>query len=169
MATAKQAPAVLPATFGVHGRPRTKGSLSVYCLKNARHTVRVEEETKDSALWRRMVARAAQTCMLDASGGLWNIGDPVGVRLMFVFPQWMSVNGATVPSHDTPWPTAITLGDIDKLTRNVLDALTDAHMIEDDRLVVQLQVIKRWAGELLPAGVNIQVHEPVPMGAWWSL
>jgi Holliday junction resolvase RusA-like endonuclease len=168
MATAKRAPAVLPATFGVYGRPRTKGSLNVYCLKNARHTVRVEEETKDSSLWRRMVARAAQAHMLETSGGLWNVGDPVGVRLLFVFPAWIGVGGEVVPSHDTPWPTAITLGDIDKLTRNVLDALTDAHMIEDDRLVVQLQVAKEWADELRPAGVSIQLREPAPRDAWWS-
>jgi Holliday junction resolvase RusA-like endonuclease len=164
--TVKQTPAVLPAQFGAHGRPRTKGSLKVHCLQNARHTVRVEEETKDSARWRRMVAVAAQRHMMAATGGLWNIGDPVGVRLLFTFPRTESVNGGAWPSHDTPWPTAITLGDVDKLARNVLDALTDAHMIEDDRLVTQLMVEKTWAEEGAPAGVTIRVDR---MGhTWWT-
>lgn len=163
---AKLTPAVLPAQFGAHGRPRTKGSLKVHCLQNARHTVRVEEETKDSKHFRRVVAVAAQKHMMSVNGGLWNIGDPVGVRLLFTFPRTESVNGGAWPSHDTPWPTAITLGDVDKLARNVLDALTDAHMIEDDRLVVELFVQKRWVDDGASAGVLIRVTEAG--GDWWT-
>lgn len=166
MAIVKATPAVLPATFGAHGRPRTKGSLRVHCLKNTRHTVRVEEETKDSGAWRRVVAVAAQRHMMAATGGLWNVGDPVGVRLLFAFPRWESVNGGVVPSHDTPWPTAITLGDLDKLTRNVLDALVDARMIQDDSLVVQLLTEKVWADEQRPAGVTVRVSSVVH--TWWT-
>lgn len=46
-----------------------------------------------------------------------------------------------------PFPTATTIGDVDKLVRCLLDALTKAGVIEDDRFVVDLiRPRKRWAG-----------------------
>lgn len=166
MAVVKQVPAVLPAQFGVYGRPRTKGSLNVYCMKNATHKVRVEEETKDSSLWRARVAKAAQNHMMATTGGLWNVDHAVSVRALFVFPRQESVNGGVVPSHDTPWPTDITIGDVDKLARNILDAMEDAHLYRNDRLVAQLLVEKTWATDELPVGVTIRVAHV--SHTWWA-
>lgn len=141
------------------GRPRTKGSLKVFCVKNARHTVRVEEETKDSSLWRAQVAKAAQVDMLARHGRLLNFDGPVTVSLTFWFEKQISVakrgGGQVIPSHDTEYPTDIMLGDLDKLTRNALDALVDAHVIADDSQVYQLAVMKLWGIE---AGVDCVVR-----------
>jgi Holliday junction resolvase RusA-like endonuclease len=53
--------------------------------------------------------------------------------------------------------TAVRSGDVDKLARNVLDALTRAKVYEDDVLVVRLLAEKLSAGERGP-GVFIQVR-----------
>lgn len=53
--------------------------------------------------------------------------------------------------------------DIDKLARSVLDAMTDAEIIEDDSRVIYLTITKRWADEpdALP-GVLISVWQAKP-------
>jgi Holliday junction resolvase RusA-like endonuclease len=108
--------------------------------------------------------------MIDTTGGLWDIQEAVEVRLVFFFQRQESVNGGPVPTHDTQWPTAITLGDADKLTRNVLDALTDSRMIRDDSLVTHLMVAKMWVPEDMAPGVQVLVM-PAPdesdMPPWW--
>lgn len=55
---------------------------------------------------------------------------PVYVGLVFVFKR--------PKVTEFPFPTAPSIGDVDKLTRCVLDALTKAKVIEDDRFVVEL-------------------------------
>lgn len=44
------------------------------------------------------------------------------------------------------WPTTRSSGDIDKITRLILDALTDAGVWDDDSQVVSLQVCKTFPG-----------------------
>lgn len=126
------------------GRPRSKGSLKAYCLKNRAHTVRVEEQVTDSPLWRLRMAKTFQMDMIERHGKLLNHGGAVQVSLEFRFERERSVTGAVLPSHDTVYPIDMGLGDSDKLIRNALDALTDAHVIEDDRLVVDIAHTKRW-------------------------
>jgi Holliday junction resolvase RusA-like endonuclease len=132
------------ATFSRTGRPRTKGSLNVFCCKDKRHTIRVEEETKDSKLWRRQMAKSAQVAMLLDAGSLLRWAGPVRVRATFIFAPTVGVDGQVWPSHRTPFPTDIKLGDVDKLARNLNDALTDAGVLADDSYVVTLEVHKRW-------------------------
>ncbi len=48
--------------------------------------------------------------------------------------------------------------DIDKLTRAVLDALTDSAIIDDSQ-VFDLQVLKKWSGRDEPQGCWIRVRE----------
>jgi hypothetical protein len=139
------------------GRPRTKGSLHAYCLKNARHTVRFEEQTKDSKLWRARMAKWAQVSMLDLHGGLVRWEGAAVVEATFYFQRELGVDGEVVESHLTPFPTDIHLGDVDKLTRNLLDALTDAQVIKDDSLVVDIVIRKRWCPEHAEPGVTVQV------------
>lgn len=55
---------------------------------------------------------------------------PVYVELTFVFKR--------PKVTEFEFPTAPNIGDLDKLTRCVLDALTKAKVIEDDRFVVKL-------------------------------
>lgn len=157
------------ADFRVNGRPRTKGSLKAYCMKNAAHTMRIEEEVAESKSWRAKVARACREHQLAGNGALRRFEGPVEVRLVFWFPREQAVGGGPIPTHDTLWPTAITVGDSDKLARNVLDALSmpakRAHapltsgLIKDDSQVVSLAVVKFWETEENPAGAWILVTD----------
>lgn len=53
---------------------------------------------------------------------------------------------------------ATTRPDLDKLTRAVFDALTDAHIWHDDAQVVGLVATKRYAPPDKPLGVRIAIH-----------
>ncbi len=55
-----------------------------------------------------------------------------------------------------PRPITRSQGDIDKLTRAVLDALTDAKVLTDDSIVTALQSTKQWARDGTE-GVHITV------------
>ena len=151
----------------VGGRPRTKGSLKVYCQKDRRHTVHVTEEVEESIRWRKAVARAVREKQLAGGGSILAWPGPVEVRLVFHFPREQSVNGGPIPTHQTEWPTAITVGDADKLARNVLDALSMptkkadvakcSGLIKDDSQVVILSVAKFWVSGDTEPGVDILV------------
>lgn len=64
---------------------------------------------------------------------------PVLVGIVFEFKQ--------AKSNTDPYPTGQNIGDIDKLTRAVLDALTQADVIEDDSYVVG------WLGTGAPSKI----------------
>lgn len=157
------------ALFSAAGRPRTKGSLKAYCMKDRRHTMRVEEEVAESKSWRATVAKAAREYQLSRYGRIIQHPGPVEVRLVFFFPREESVNGGPIPTHATPFPTAITLGDTDKLERNVLDALITPRkraearwcsgLLADDSQVVKLSALKLWADDQHLAGVHVMVEE----------
>lgn len=159
------------ALFRVDGRARTKGSLKVYCQKNRAHTVKVEEEVAESKAWRRRVALAAQAQSRAAWGTptLGHVG-PVEVRLAVYFPRELSrargvPEGTVIPSHRTDFPTAETLGDSDKLARNIGDALQDSRLIINDSQITDFLVAKRWAPEGSAGWVEVMVMETAPEAA----
>jgi Holliday junction resolvase RusA-like endonuclease len=151
------------------GRPRTKGSLRVSCLKNRAHTVRVEEEVEDSKRWRSRMALQLRHAQIEKYGKLISWPGPVEVRLVFFFPRDTSVKGGWIDSHATEWPTAITLGDVDKLTRNALDSMLTPRkrqempycsaLLADDSQVVSLSVGKFWTAADNEPGVQILVMQ----------
>jgi Holliday junction resolvase RusA-like endonuclease len=152
------------AMFRVDGRPRTKGSLKATCTRNRSHTIRYQEETKDSSRWRRTVALACQRHQKAMWGKLLGRECAVEVRLVVYFDRQLSVAqgapvGTVIPSHLGPLPTDIHLGDTDKLARNVGDALTDSGIIRDDSQITDFMVAKRWASPEHPAGVEVLVME----------
>jgi Holliday junction resolvase RusA-like endonuclease len=146
-------------TVFVPGRPRTKGSLKPVA-NWATQQVHMEEQVGQSKAWRRHVANEVikHIAVKDGNGKYrlrndYPITAPVIVNLLFIFSrehvQWTE-------SPDG-WPTEIYYGDIDKLTRNVLDALTDARLYRDDSLVIEVVSRKRFAVGSEAAGVLIQV------------
>jgi Holliday junction resolvase RusA-like endonuclease len=151
------------------GRPRTKGSLKVYCRKDRAHTIHLEEEVAESKKWRTVVARAVRQAQMETHGKLLQYTGAVEVRLVFFFPREESVNGGPIPTHSTEWPIHITLGDADKLARNVLDALSMpkkraqavvcSGLIQDDSQVVSLSVAKFWTDAGREPGVQILVMD----------
>lgn len=159
---------LLSAKIG--GRPRTKGSLKPICTRDAKHTVHLKEQVTESPAWRRKVARGLREAQLEQHGRLLKHEGPVEVRLVFFMPREQAVNGGPIPTHATEWPTAITVGDIDKLTRNVLDAMLTppakcgrgdlpkyGALLADDSQVVLLSVGKFWVAEVDEPGVDILV------------
>lgn len=151
----------------VSGRPRTKGSLRVFCQRNRAHTVHIDEDIQESKTWRALVALQLREAQLAKYGKLISYPGPVEVRLAFFFPRDESVNGGPIPTHDTVWPIHIMLGDADKLARNVLDALSTpkkrsemwgtSALLADDSQVVSLSVGKFWTTADNGPGVQILV------------
>jgi Holliday junction resolvase RusA-like endonuclease len=158
------------AMFRVDGRARTKGSLKVYCTKGRDHRVRLEEETKDSSRWRRLVALECQRHQKAMWGKLLGHAGPVEVRLGVYFARQLSTAqcaapGEVVPSHRTPFPTDVMLGDGDKLARNVGDALQDSRIILDDSQITDWMIAKRWAPDGEKAHVEILIMEATDVAA----
>lgn len=110
--------------------------------------------------WRGAVTIGAQRAMgyddadPDAFAPL-RVPGPLSVRLVFALPR-----PASAPKTRRVWPSG-KVGDVDKLARTVLDALSDAGVWLDDAQVVDLHVVKDYPGpdigQHVP-GVRITVH-----------
>lgn len=146
--------------FFVAGRCRTKGSLKPIISRGrgGKVVVNLVEQTEHSKPWKLHMIREIQR-QCGASKYKPGYAGAVEVRAEFRFePERSSAKPfALKPSSGTPWPTSIVWGDADKLLRNLLDALTQSGLIEDDRLVVSIISRKRWTSENEEAGVRCQV------------
>lgn len=123
------------------GRPKTKGSLSV--VNGSRGVLR---DTPASKRWRELMGYAAKHAMaarsMDRMAPVFPLIGRVGVSAHFLLP--------------VPDAAAARTGDLDKLLRNLLDALQDVGVYVDDAQVVQVQAAKSVAGERGP-GVEVSV------------
>lgn len=130
--------------FFVPGRPAPQGS--------KRHVGRgiLIESSKEVGPWRERIALAAHSHAERLSTG------PVGIRLDFVMPRPKSA-----PKRTTPAATKRN-GDIDKLSRAVLDALSSI-VFADDAQVVRLEATKRIAEIGETPGVSIALDECGPV------
>lgn len=133
--------------FWVPGHPRTKGSYRSQGRKG--RLVRSDTDAtgrSESERWAGLVTAAARVewARVCPWGPVAPIAGPVAVTLAF----WL-------PAEDV---TAGRPGDIDKLERNVLDALTQAKVYEDDVQVVQLLGAKFAADRRNPMGCLISVE-----------
>jgi Holliday junction resolvase RusA-like endonuclease len=146
----------------IPGRARTKGSLKVIHIRGragAKCNAYLTEDHSTSKPWMRDMIVALKR----ERDGSVPCAEPVEVHLFFKFQRGAETtsprrSGNQIwPSHDTDWPTAVDIGDEDKLRRNVLDALTQSGVLADDRLSVGGMNYKRWcvAGE--QPGVQIVV------------
>ena len=142
-------PKLLLSLF-VAGHPRPKGSLDVKAYKNGRPVL--QENNPRSKAWRQRVASEVQPIVQEDTRFPYD--GPVRVRLLFVFDR-SDVSAETADGY----PQRRYVGDIDKLTRNVLDALDDANVYSDDSRVVSIQADKVWTdSEYLFPGVWITVE-----------
>lgn len=116
----------------VPGHAKTKGSLE-------KQGHRLVESVVGSKTWRSKMAYMAR----GICGGVAPAVGPVAVRLVF----WLPVEDVAAGRP----------GDIDKLARNALDALTDAKVYADDVQVVKLVSEKCPVRADRPQGVLIQV------------
>lgn len=139
----------------VPGRPKTKGSLDFQPGRKCECCSRCEaylpggravENVAGSGRWRQLMAYAMKIAMSRSWGEGWPaLEGPVIVAAVFHLPVKDVAAGR--------------VGDLDKLARNLLDALTDAGVYGDDVQVTRLLVDKVEAGERGP-GVDLRVLVP---------
>lgn len=122
----------------VPGRPRPKGSLKNTCRKDRKHTIRSEEQVKGSKAWKEYVAAYVQRWALQQYGRHLQVELPVELRVVYFFDR---------TREDRPkelYPVAMEIGDLDKLDRNIGDALVSSGLIKDDQYIVRIESRKMW-------------------------
>lgn len=128
-----------PLAVSVHGDAAPKGDL--ICV-GQQGTIKHKLVPKNGASlrkWARIIDPAADK-LRKLAGGV--IDAPLGVELVFTLER-----PAGVPAWKRPWP-AVRNGDVDKLARAVLDALTvpkkrpERGVLADDAVVCELLVRK---------------------------
>lgn len=140
------------AEIWVPGRARTKGSLKpvVSGRGSGRIKVGLVESGEYSKPWKNTMIREIRAQV--GPENCVHYDGPVRVICAFLFaPEGFELDACG-------WPVAIEYGDVDKLERNVLDALTQSGLIKDDKLVVILESVKRFALRGEVAGVRIGVR-----------
>ena len=130
----------------VPGHPACQGSKRAIPLKTGR-TVMVEDNPQTKP-WRNAVN--------DQARRFWEgppLAGPVSVRLIFCIqpPKFLT------KKRRAEGPITKRSGDVDKLTRAVLDGLTGVTFVDDSQ-VSRLVVDKCWANDAGP-GVRICVSE----------
>jgi crossover junction endodeoxyribonuclease RusA len=133
--------------FTCAGHPVTQGSKRAF-VRNGR-PILTEQSGDRLRLWRHVIATTArETAHLGPHDG------PVQVHLFFRLER-----PASTPKRKRTWPIKTRSGDVDKLARAALDALTGV-AFADDAQVVRLVVEKDWADGRGP-GVEVVV---LPVG-----
>ena len=143
----------------VYGKPITQGS-------KIRTRWSMRDSNGDTLIpWRDNV-RAAALGVNDYPAAKRSFGDAaVKVSIAFTFARpkahfGTGRNKLTLRSAANPYPSHA-IGDIDKLVRAILDALTDAGVWNDDSQVVELHAFKVFAGSggaLVNPGAVIRVE-----------
>lgn len=149
--------------FFVAGTPVTQGSKSAIRVGN--RAVVVEGKSKKArdgfAAWRHAIATEARAgadrfnIEKDLRWG-WPISTPVIVTLTFGLQK-----PASAPKTRRTWPTGARSGDVDKLARAALDAITGV-LVADDAQVVGLSVTKTYGRP----GVRLQLWAEADDERW---
>ncbi len=146
----------LLSTF-VTGTPRPKGSLDVQQVRDGAGRLTGRVRAKDSDLSTRWL----RTMVLRFKGQIGSVAEPYPGPVMVSAVFWFDRDEYGAKTGGEPYPTGANIGDLDKLVRNVLDALqskTGAGVIADDRQVVELfNTHKRWAPPGGVSGVGVEV------------
>ncbi len=127
--------------FTVVGKPTPQGSKRGFVTKHGKVAM-VEQAGAALKNWRNAITATAIQQRIKQNWDGYADG-PVGVILVFGMKKPLK------PKYSTP----AVRPDIDKLTRAVLDALTDSHIWKDDSQVIDLKVEKTY-GE---PGVEITI------------
>jgi Holliday junction resolvase RusA-like endonuclease len=137
-------------SFTVPGIPVQQGSKTAFKHHATGKVVLIDDNSVRLAPWRQKASIHARNAVV-RHGGWLPLESPVIVGLRFYMPR-----PATVPKARRPLPNV--KPDIDKLTRAMLDAMTDAKVYADDAKVVELHVYKFYADDCEPC-VKVTVEE----------
>ena len=137
------APELVDRVTFIEGHARPKGSLEPQIVRGGggRPTgqVRMVESSTDGPRWRRTIAKHVEPL------GWAQLDGPCVVQAVFWFDP-ASVGWRSEELSRDDHPTHPHIGDLDKLVRNVLDALEDAGVYANDRQVVGFGYTgKHWA------------------------
>jgi Holliday junction resolvase RusA-like endonuclease len=147
-------------SFWVPGHPKTKGSLNINPGPKCRCTPScpgykgrpTAKDSPGSSRWRLLVAYQAVQAMQGeqrlVSAAAWPLQVELSVGLLLEYR--LNVTGELGVIGNGA-------GDLDKLDRNVLDALTDAGVYVDDVQVTQIWSSKAPAIEGVGPGVRVKV------------
>jgi crossover junction endodeoxyribonuclease RusA len=137
--------------FRVRGIPSTQGDHKAYKPKGAPFARIVDANPAKLRPWREAIRQDA----VQAAGETWTpLDGPVLVTLRFALAR-----PASAPKTRRTWPIGKRSGDVDKLARAALDALTDAGIFTDDARVTELTVSKDYVGgDVHSPGVLITVQ-----------
>lgn len=152
----------------VEGTPRPKGSLDTNATRDGAGRLTGDVYVKDSpqsVRWRRTMAKRLGSTY--AARSPEPVTGPCVVRATF----WFDPARFGKATQGTPWPMHPQIGDLDKLLRNLLDALAvdetgkgnGADVIANDRQVVRFDAgtEKRWSLDGRE-GVHVIVWEIIP-------
>lgn len=139
--------------FVVAGLPVTQGSKIHGVNPHTGKSYIREQGGKSLEAWRTAIATEARKVrrnrdMTDLVRG------PVKVKLHFALPK-----PKAEPKTRRTWPIKARSGDLDKLARAVLDAITHV-LIADDSQVIELHVTKDWGDSFV--GLLIEIDEVRP-------
>lgn len=131
--------------FFAGGEPVPQGSKNAYVRAGRAVLVDTNPRLKP---WRATVCAAAEAAIADE--GWETLDEPCHVYLEFTMPR---------PKRPRWWVPAVK-PDLDKLTRAVFDALTDAGVWRDDSRVVSMEVTKWYEDDAEGAvpGVWVEVQ-----------
>jgi Holliday junction resolvase RusA-like endonuclease len=148
----------LAVEFRVSGLPAPQGSKSFKGYKNGRGIM--VESSKKVRPWRTDVQLAAERVY---SGDVISVPVHVNVDFFFARPKSHYRTGkySDLLKADAPlYASTHRLGDLDKLLRSTIDALsfvTGGCVIRDDCLVASLSSTKRYTNAGTPPGAAIKV------------
>jgi hypothetical protein len=170
------------ARLFVTGRPRTKGHMQPTHIRGTNGQSCTFGTAKDRPLTQKWMRRLNGEIQRQLGIALGRFGghvrrvdggqpyaEAVEIHAFFRFEREQSMaeaaeEGEVWPSHQLPWPTAISIGDEDTLRRAVLDALKKAGVIKDDSLSIGGMNYKRWCEPGEQSGVLIVVQKaPLPV------
>lgn len=142
----------------VYGEPTPKGSMKCIGRRGKVAHKLVEDDTSGGrARWRDTLTAAARVLTTRITEPL---DEHVTIGALFVLPRPAAARRRAFPNRRNT-------GDLDKLTRQLLDALTDAGVLNDDSRVVALQVAKVYENPDRRPGVTVYVasegnpHSPI--------
>ncbi len=152
--TATELDSELVLSLRVVGVPTTQGSKNGFVVKTKTGKLRalvVDVKRKELRSWREAIRSDAVAEL----GEDWvPLSGPIRVTLHFTLPK-----PASAPKRRRTWPIGARSGDIDKLERAALDALTDAALWRDDGQVVDLHGTKDYPDlKVTCPGVLIRVY-----------